>query len=346
MKSVGPAISPVPGSTTPVAIVCSGVSRRANASAVAVLHWSARARIGSSRSRSASTGWRPSAAGSPSNWMRSRVESSSSSHRAGRSSRVTPCRPSGGTTWLPGGSSPPSITSSRCGVAGPLVGAEPGPLAEVRRQQRRPGRPARSTPSASARPRRTAARSGRAAATSPSPSGRGSAPSESTATTRWSGEWNAVAEQISDRASERAGSSGPQTSIRSKARRSIDAGRSGWSRCTTSSRCSADAAAGSTWSIGVLSGGTSSSDERLRAHAVPDVQEVRVGRAVLPHPGPLVGQRRQRRPGRGGARSAPGAAGRRPRGRPCGRWRGSGGTRCASRSPAARAASAAGRAAR
>ncbi len=56
MKSVGPAISPVPGSTTPVEIVCSGVSRRANASAVAALHWSARAWIGSSRSRSASTG--------------------------------------------------------------------------------------------------------------------------------------------------------------------------------------------------------------------------------------------------------------------------------------------------
>ncbi len=46
------------------------------------------------------------------------LASSSSSQRAGRSSRVTPCRPSGGTTWLPGGSSPPSITSSRCGVAG------------------------------------------------------------------------------------------------------------------------------------------------------------------------------------------------------------------------------------
>ena len=81
----------------------------------------------------------------------------------------------------------------------------------------------------------------------------------STATTRWSGDWNAVAEQIIDRASERAGSSGPQISTRSKARRSMDAGRSGWRRCTTSSRCSADAAAGSTWSMGALSGGTSSS---------------------------------------------------------------------------------------
>ena len=82
----------------------------------------------------------------------------------------------------------------------------------------------------------------------------------STATTRCSGEWNAVAEQIIARARERAGSSGPQTSTRSKARRSTDAGRSGCSRCTTSSRCSAEAAAGSTWSMGALSGGTSSSE--------------------------------------------------------------------------------------
>ena len=63
-----------------------------------------------------------------------------------------------------------------------------------------------------------------------------------------------------ERASARAGSSGPQISTRSKARRSIEAGRSGWMRCTTSSRCSAEAAAGSTWSIGALSGGTSSSE--------------------------------------------------------------------------------------
>ena len=39
-----------------------------------------------------------------------------------------------------------------------------------------------------------------------------------------------------------------------------EAGRLGWSRCTTSRRWSADAAAGSTWSTGALSGGTSSSD--------------------------------------------------------------------------------------
>ena len=35
----------------------------------------------------------------------------------GRSSSVTPCRPSGGTMWLPGGRWPPSMTSRMCGVA-------------------------------------------------------------------------------------------------------------------------------------------------------------------------------------------------------------------------------------
>ena len=116
----------------------------------------------------------------------------------------------------------------------------------------------------------------------------------STATTRWSGAWNAVAEQIIARASERAGSSGPQTSIRSKARRSTDAGRSGCSRCTTSSRCSAEAAAGSTWSMGALSGGTQLERERLVADAVADVQEPRVAAAVLPDPGAVLGDGGQR----------------------------------------------------
>ena len=83
---------------------------------------------------------------------------------------------------------------------------------------------------------------------------------QSTATMRCSGLWKAVAEQIMARAADLAGSSGPQISIRSKARRSIEAGRFGCSRWTTSNLCSADAAAGSTWSTGALSGGTSSSE--------------------------------------------------------------------------------------
>ena len=56
MKSIGPAISPLAVSVTPAVTVCSGVSRRANASAVAWSHWSASARTGASRSRSALRG--------------------------------------------------------------------------------------------------------------------------------------------------------------------------------------------------------------------------------------------------------------------------------------------------
>ena len=86
--------------------------------------------------------------------------------------------------------------------------------------------------------------------------------------------------------------------------------------------------------------------ERLGAEPVAHVQEVRVGRAVLPHPRPVLRQRGQRRRRRGGARSGRDAAGRRRPGPPCARWIGSGGTPCATRSPAAGAAYAAGRSAR
>ena len=55
MKSASPLASALVLSTTPLT-VCSGVSRRANASAVASEHWSTLARITSSRSRSACTG--------------------------------------------------------------------------------------------------------------------------------------------------------------------------------------------------------------------------------------------------------------------------------------------------
>ena len=258
MKSVGAAISPL-GSTAP-ATVCSGVSRRANASAVATGQASALARIGSSRSRSAWIWCRPRESWPPSssNWIRSRVGSSSSSHRVGRSIRVTPCRPSGGTTWLPGGSSPPSITSSRCGVAG--RSAAPNRGRSARSSGSSPARSASDVDTIRIGPTASDCRLLWAWGSHFTQSQWARFCSElSTATTRCSGEWKAVAEQISDLASERAGSSGPQTSTRSKARRSIEAGRSGCRRCTTSSRCSADAAAGSTWSMGVLSGGTSSS---------------------------------------------------------------------------------------
>ena len=103
-----------------------------------------------------------------------------------------------------------------------------------------------------------------------------------------------MAEQIIARASERAGSSGPQTSTRSKARRSIEAGRSGCSRCTTSSRCSAEAAAGSTWSMGALSGGTSSSESGWWHTPYRTCRNCASRAAVLPDPGAVLGERRQR----------------------------------------------------
>ena len=103
-----------------------------------------------------------------------------------------------------------------------------------------------------------------------------------------------MAEQIIARAAERASSASPQSSIRSKARRSMDAGRLGWRRCTTRSRCSADAAAGSTWSTGRALRRDQLQRQRLRAESVADVEEVVVARAVLPQAGALLGQRRQR----------------------------------------------------
>ena len=258
MKSLGPVISPL-GSASPDATVWSGVSRRASASAVARSHWSPVALTASSRSRSASTGTRPRTGGAPVSSSRSRLESSSSSQRVGRSSTVTPCRPSGGTTWLPGGSVAPSVTSRMCGVA-------------ARSSAPNRGRSPRSGGSSAARPSSEVVtiRFGPTASLSWPLRLWGSHFSQSqwmrfrsvasTATTRCSGAWKAAAEQSRARASERAGSSSPQTSIRSNARRSMLAGRSGCSRWTTSSRWSAEAAAGSTWSTGALCGGTSSVD--------------------------------------------------------------------------------------
>ena len=258
MKSIGPVISPLAVSVTPAVTVCSGVSRRANASAVAWSHWSASARTGGSRNRSALTGWRPSSAGwSGSNSSRRHEASSSSSQRDGRSRTVTPCRPSGGTTWLPGGRNPPSTTNNRCGVAG-------------RSSAPNRGRSLRSGGSRAARSLSEVEtiRIGPTASVCSVDSECGShfiqsqwarfCSEASTAISRLSGDWNAAALQIIARARARASSSGPHSSIRSKARRSMEAGRLGSSRWTTSRRCSADAAAGSTWSTTVVSGATRS----------------------------------------------------------------------------------------
>ena len=55
MKSMSLWVSGVASSTPPAATVCSGVSRRAKASACASGHWSTLARTVSSRSRRART---------------------------------------------------------------------------------------------------------------------------------------------------------------------------------------------------------------------------------------------------------------------------------------------------
>ena len=270
MKSVLPESSSgaaSSGTPEPAVTVCSAVRRRANASAVARSHWSPRARTGSSRTRTASRATVPREAGvgppegsatASRSASRSRVGSSRSSQRAGRSTTVTPCNPSGGTTWLPGGRSPPSSSSRTCGTAG-------------RSSAPKRGRSVRSGGSRSASSSREVAtiRRGPTASVTRAEWACGSHFTQSqcaswrspasTATTSCSEEWKAVAEHTTARARPRADVSEPHTSIRSKARRSSEAGRSGWLRCTTSSRCRADAAAGSTWSMGALSGGTSRS---------------------------------------------------------------------------------------
>ena len=222
-------------------------------------HWSARALIGSPRSRSARTGRLASSSGPPTNSSRSLVESSSSSQRAGRSRRVTPWRPSGGTMWLPGGRCPPSMTSRMCGVAARSSAPKRG--RSLRSGGSRLPRSSSDVDTRRIGPTASASRALWACGSHFTQSQWVRFCSElSTATISWSGFWKAVAEQIIARAVERTSSDSPHSSMRSKARRSIDAGRCGWRRCTTSSRWSADAAAGSTWSTGALSGGTSSSD--------------------------------------------------------------------------------------
>ena len=124
----------------------------------------------------------------------------------------------------------------------------------------------------------------------------------STATTRCSGAWNAVAEQIIARASERAGSSGPQTSIRSKARRSTDAGQVRLQPVHDEQPVQC----GGGGRVDLVDGRALRRQqlerERLVADAVPHVQEPRVAAAVLPDPGAVLGDARAARPGRGGAR--------------------------------------------
>ena len=241
MKSVIPRA--LAGSTSAPARTCSGASRRARASAVARSHWSADARTSGSCRRSARIGGRPSAGATRSSRRsRSRAPSSSSSHRSGSSSTVTPYRPSRHGT-RPGGSVPPSTTNRRWGSGGRSEASSARSVETIRRG-----------PTASERWPERAWGSHFTQSHSDSVSSEAS-----TAIARCPGDWNIAAEQIIDRVSERAASAAPQISIRSKARRSTVAGRSGWTRCTASSRCSAAAAAGSTRSTAAEPGATRSS---------------------------------------------------------------------------------------
>ena len=253
MKSDGPVISPAlarSASTTAVTR-CSGARRRARASAVARSHWSA------------SRGHRGLA----------------QSQRADRQSAVTGLgadleeqpQPTAVLQLVPAG------RQVEHGHAVQTVGQDHLVARKAARRRRRPrghggravarqhrigaARPDRAGAAQPARPgwwrqgdaarrRRSPDRRVRGGATSPSPTGPATLPSARTATARFPGDWNAAAEQITARASDRASSSGPQISMRSNARRSTAAGRFGCTRWTARSRCRADAAAGSTWSIG------------------------------------------------------------------------------------------------
>ena len=297
MKSVGPVISPEEVSVGPAVTVCSGAMRRANASAVARSHWSARARIGSSRRRSAVTGALPSlataaSASESSNSSRNRVGSSSSSQRVGRSSTVTPCSPSGGTTWLPGGSRAASVTSRMWGEAG-------------RSSAPNRGRSLRSGGSSAARSASEVVtiRLGPTASDCWALWACGSHFSQS--------QWAQVLlgrehrdhqvlggverrRRAEHRPGQRPGRLLRAAQLDPVEGPQVDAGRQVGLQPVDDEQPVQRRGGGR---VDLVDGGALGRDQlqgqRLRADAVPDVQEVGVGAAVLPHPGPLLRQRGQ-----------------------------------------------------
>ena len=74
--------------------------------------------------------------------------------------------------------------------------------------------------------------------------------------TRSSGGCCIAADRTSERARARAGSASPVTSTCAKARRATDAGRPGWTWWVERRRCRAEAATGSSWASGAVSGGS------------------------------------------------------------------------------------------
>ncbi len=116
-------------------MVLSGARRRANASAVAMSHWSMSALIGSSRTRIARIGILPSWGRPSANWRRRRVESSSSSHRDGQVEQGDAVQAVRRHDVVAGREVPAVDDQQDVRRRGPLVGAEAGPVAEVGRQQ-------------------------------------------------------------------------------------------------------------------------------------------------------------------------------------------------------------------
>ena len=230
MRSDGPVISPaLAGSaSTPAVTTCSGASRRASASAVARSHWSAAAGTGVSRSRSALIG-RSAVVGS-----RRRPRSSKPQPAAvlqlvppRSAGRARSCRAPVGRDHVVARRQHGAVDDEQDVRVGRRSSAPNRAARRGRAAAARRARPGWWRPSGADRPRRSPDRRGRGAATSPSPSGPATSSDASTATARCSGDWNVAAEQIIARASARAPSSGPHTSIRPKARRSTAAGRFG-----------------------------------------------------------------------------------------------------------------------
>ena len=294
MKSVGPVISPL-GSASPAETVCSGVSRRANASAVARSHWSPIALTASSRSRSASTGTRPRAGGAPVLELEPQP--------AGVLELVPPGRQveHGDAVQAVGRYDVVARRQRRAvddeqdvGRRRALVGAEPRPVAEVGRQQR--GEVVERGRHHPLRADRVglAGRSACGAATSASPSGPGSRSVASTATTRCSGAWNAADEQIIARARDRAGSS-VAAHLDPVERAQVDAGRQVGLHPVHDEQPVQRRRGGR---VDLVDRGAlrrhQLERQRLRAEPVPHVQEVVVAAGVLPDPGPLLGEGRQR----------------------------------------------------
>ncbi len=125
---------------------------------------------------------------------------------------------------------------------------------------------------------------------------------ESTATTRCSGEWKAVAEQISD-AGQGAGRLLGSADLEPVEGAQVDRrGQVGLQPVDDQQPVQGRGRGRVDLVDRRALGRDQLERERLGAHAVAHVEEAGIARAVLPDPGPLLGQGGQRATGRGGAR--------------------------------------------